>query len=114
MLVRDESGALIVTEAEFATSHDAPVAQAMDRLHRGVLARAPDVLDAVPPTERHFGTTTFAVPSSLVPQMRARIARFHEEMMNLAETSTAPRDRVYQMNVQLYPVARPDDGGADG
>ena len=45
----------------------------------------------------------------MVAQMRARVARFHEEMMNLAETSTEPRDRVYQLNVQFYPVARPVD-----
>ena len=109
MLVHDESGELTVAGPEWASGHDIPAAQAADRLHRRLLARAPNVLDVVPAAERHFGAGTFAVSSSLVAQMRARVARFHEEMMNLVETSSEPRDRVYQLNVQFYPAARPVD-----
>jgi uncharacterized protein (TIGR02147 family) len=109
MLVRDDSGGLTVASPEWASGHDVPIAKAADRLHRKLLERAPQVLDDVPSNERQFGALTFAVSSSEVPEIKARVARFHEEIMNLVETSTATRDRVYQLNVQFYPVARPDE-----
>ena len=107
MLVPNEAGGLTVAHPEWASSHDIPWQKAADRLHRRLFERAPVVLDVVPHTERQFGALTFAVSSSVVPEIRARVARFHEEIMNLVESSTAPRDRVYQLNVQFYPVARP-------
>lgn len=110
MLVPDATGTLTPTEPEWATDHDVDIKLAADQLHRRLLARAPDVLETVPYEERQFGALTFAIPASVVPEIKARVARFHEEIMHLAEASEATRDRVYQLNVQLYPVARPVDG----
>ena len=109
MLVPDPSGKLCASNPEWASDHQIPIEMAADRLYRRLLARAPDVLDAVPADQRHFGSLTCAVSSGLVDEIKARVKRFHEEIMHLVEASEAPRDRVYQLGVQLYPVATPDD-----
>jgi hypothetical protein len=64
------------------------------------------LLSTVPHAERQFGALTFAVPSQAVPELKARVTRFYEEMMHLVEVTAGPHDRVYQLCVQLYPVAR--------
>ena len=51
---------------------------------------------------------TFAASSSVVPEVRARISRFQDEILRVVEDSTATRDHAYQMNVQLCPVFRSD------
>jgi uncharacterized protein (TIGR02147 family) len=108
-LTRDADGRLQAGSGELATDHDVlqdVLNQAVDQLHRQILGRAPDVLSAVPHAERQFGAMTFAVPAQAVPELKARITRFYEEMMHHVEVAAGPRDRVYQLCVQLYPVAR--------
>ena len=108
VLTRDADGRLQVGESQ-ATDHDVHhdvVNRAVDQFHRQILARAPDVLSTVPHAERQFGALTFAVPSKAVPELKARITRFYEEIMHLVEVTEGSRDRVYQLGVQLYPMAR--------
>jgi uncharacterized protein (TIGR02147 family) len=108
VLARDGSGRLRAREGELATDHDIHldvVNLAADQLHRRILARAPDLLDGVPHEQRQFGALTFAVPSSAIPELKARVARFYEETMHLVEMTKGSRDRVYQLCVQLFPVA---------
>ena len=107
-LVRDGNGRLQARQGELATDHDIHhevMSRAADKLHRRILARAPDLLDAVPHTERQFGALTFAVPARAIPELKARVTRFYEETMHLVEVTEGSRDRVYQLCVQLYPVA---------
>ncbi len=109
MLVRDAEGGLAVPEREWRTEHDLEydvVNAAADRLHRRILATAPEVLDVVPAPERQFGALTFAVSASVVPELKAKVTRFYEEIMHLVEMNDGPNDRVYRLCVQLYPVAK--------
>jgi uncharacterized protein (TIGR02147 family) len=109
-LVPDDNGTLRLSRVEWATGHvveDEVANLAVDRLHRTLLSRAPDVLDRVPYNERQFGTITFAVNAELVEEIKARIGRFFEELMHLVDSVDVPRDRVYQVGVQAYPLAKP-------
>jgi uncharacterized protein (TIGR02147 family) len=108
VLVRDDNGRLQAREDGVATEHDihhAVLSRAADQLHRRILTRAPDLLHAVPHTQRQFGALTFAVPASAIQELKARVTRFYEETMHLVATTNGSRDRVYQLCVQLYPVA---------
>jgi uncharacterized protein (TIGR02147 family) len=108
-LTRDANGRLQAGGSELATDHDVHadvLSLAAAELHRRILTRAPDLLAAVPYEQRQFGALTFAVPSHAVPELKARVTRFYEEIMNLVEVTEGSRDRVYQLCVQLYPVAR--------
>jgi uncharacterized protein (TIGR02147 family) len=109
ILVPDEHGHLVMPSREWATDHDVTndlVNLAVDRLHRRILSRTAQVLDSIPYPERHFAALTFCIPEKSVPELKARLTRFYEEMMNLVETTGAPADRVYRLCAQLYPVAR--------
>ena len=108
VLFRDADGRLKPGNTELATDHDIHldiVNRAADELHRRILTRAPDLLAAVPHEQRQFGALTFAIPWSAIPELKARVTRFDEETMHLVETTKGLRDRVYQLCVQLYPVA---------
>jgi len=108
-LTRDADGRLQAGGSEIATEHDIHaevLSLAAAELHRRIFARAPGLLAAIPHEQRQFGALTFAVPSQAVPELRARVTRFYEELMHLVEVTEGPRDRVYQLCVQLYPVAR--------
>ena len=50
---------------------------------------------------------TFAVDAELVKQIKARVERFYEEIMHLVASADVRRDRVYQLGVQLFPMAKP-------
>ena len=109
-LVLGEDGKVRLGRADWATDHRvaAGVASlANARLHRAFLGRAPDMLDTVPTDERQFGTMTFAVDAELVKQIKARIERFFEEIIHLVDSADVRRDRVYQLGVQLFPLAKP-------
>jgi uncharacterized protein (TIGR02147 family) len=109
-LVPDDTGNLRLSRVDWATGHvveDDVANLAVDRLHRTLLSRAPDVLDKVPYNERQFGTITFAVNAEMVEEIKARIGRFYEELMHLVDSVDVPRDRVYQVGVQCYPLAKP-------
>ena len=45
--------------------------------------------------------------ADLVEEIKARIGRFYEELMHLVDSVDVPRDRVYQVGVQAYPLAKP-------
>ena len=44
-------------------------------------------------------------------RLEARVARFYEEIMHLVEETAGPRDRAYQMCVDLQPIASGSDPG---
>jgi hypothetical protein len=55
--------------------------------------------------EQQFGALALAVPSQAVAELEARVSRFYEEILHLVEETAGPRDRLYQLCVELYPVA---------
>ena len=59
--------------------------------------------------EQQLGALTLAVSSQAVPELEARVARFYEEMLHLVEETAGPRDRVYQLCVDLQPIASESD-----
>lgn len=82
------------------------VAVALQTLHREMLRQAQGALDNLPGDERHFTTTTFALPSSAMPQLKQRISQFQEELMQLIASAEGPPDEVHQLGLQLFPLAR--------
>ena len=109
-LVRGEDGKLRLGRADWTTGHvvfPGVANLATVRRNKVLLARAPDILDTVPSDERQFGTMTFAVDAELVKQIKARVERFYEGIIHLVDSTDVRRDRVYQLGVQLFPLAKP-------
>ena len=62
-------------------------------------------LDVVPAGQRDISTMTMDLDAATLAELKVRIRRFQEEVARLVEAS-GPSDRVYQMNLQLFPLAR--------
>ncbi len=104
LLVEDPDGDLRLADATVVTPHE--VARlAVQNYHQGMLARASESIEAFDPEERHLGAVTLAVHPSVVPMLKAEIAAFQERLCELAEGVDAPLERVYQVNVQLFPLS---------
>ena len=46
-----------------------------------------------------------AVPSSLVARLKQEVTAFQERVLHLCDTAPEERDRVYQLNLQLFPLS---------
>jgi len=77
--------------------------QALRTMHRQVVEDGWAALQDVPRERRHFGTSTVALSSTQLPQLREEIERFEERVLALS-AAAEHRDEVYQFNIQLFPV----------
>ena len=104
LLVRDTEGAVRPADASVVTPHEVE-GLAVHNYHHGMLERAREAIEAFPPAERHLGGVTVAVPASLVPRLKQEIASFQERLLHLCDTAAEPKDRVVQLNLQLFPLS---------
>lgn len=106
LLERTEEGSLRAADATVVTPHEV-AGLAAHNYHQGMLTRASEAIDAFDPEERQLGGLTVAVPQSLVPRLKQELAAFQERFLHLCDTETDPADRVYQLNIQLFPLSEP-------
>jgi uncharacterized protein (TIGR02147 family) len=106
LLVRTTEGQLRPAEASVVTPHEV-AGLAVHNYHQGMLERAREAIDAFDPEERHLGGVTVAVPLSLVPRLKEEVAAFQERILHLCDTAPELKDRVYQFNLQLFPLSEP-------
>lgn len=114
-LLHDAAAQVASASAVYRTAQggvtDEDTRRALFQLHHDVLGLAGRALDQVPSAERQYGTTTFAVPVGLVPELKARVARFQDEIMRLVADARDRPDRVYHLGVQLFPLSAPPPVG---
>ncbi len=97
---------LAPAEVSLATAHQlAPLAAV--NYHHGMLDRAKDALDQVPGAQRHLCAVTVAIPEDLVPVLKAELDAFQERMLHLCDEQIDRAERVYQLNLQLFPLSAP-------
>lgn len=106
-LLRDDADGLprpseasIVTPTEVA-------GLAVHNYHREMSERAREAIDGVPAGERHLLGVTVAIPAALVPRLKDELNALQARLLDLCDGSPGPRDRVYQLNLQLVPLSRP-------
>jgi uncharacterized protein (TIGR02147 family) len=69
-----------------------------------MLDLAASSMERVPPSERHLGAVTIAIPEEKVAQVKAELAALQERLLDLAATSGSP-DRIYQVTLQTFPLS---------
>jgi len=104
LLVEDDSGSLQVSEASVATPMEVG-GLAVHNYHRGMLERATESMEAFGPSERYLGGVTVAIPESQLSQVKAEMIRFQERLLDLCDGTTEPRDRVFQLGLQFFPLS---------
>ena len=108
LLVTDTSGAVRPADVSVVTPHEVS-GLAAHNYHRGMIARAGDSLEGVEPGERHLCAVTVGIPEHLVPQLKDALNAFQERLLDLCDAHAAETERVYQINLQLFPLSRAPD-----
>ncbi|MFT4626846.1 MAG: hypothetical protein ACI8PZ_005526 [Myxococcota bacterium] len=106
MLVESD-GELVPREDTVVTPHEVVVGLAVYNYHQGMIARSSEAIMASRPAERHMGALTVAVPQSLVPELKDAIVAFQERLLDLCDSKASAADRVYQVNLHLFPLSEP-------
>ena len=104
LLTRTADGQVQVSEASVVTPMQV-VGLAVHNYHRGMLERASDSMGAFSPEERYLGGVTVAIAESQLPQLKAEMTRFQERLLDLCDGTPEPRDRVFQLGLQIFPLS---------
>lgn len=104
LLTRDERGRLCRGEPTLTTGH-AVQSLSVVNYHRQMLERASAALETVPSSRREFGAMTVCVRAETVSELKDKVRRFCEEVLERSDRDTEP-DAVYQLNVQLFQLSR--------
>ena len=80
-------------------------AAAIMAFQKSTLELAARSLDTVPPAHRDISTMTMNIDAQTLEDVKIMVREFQENIANLVERS-ATSDRVYQMNVQIFPLSR--------
>lgn len=75
--------------------------------HKQVLRLAEDAIDNTKPDQRDISALTMGISESDFLRIKERVQTFRKEIMQIARESQGA-DRVYQFNLQLFPVSETD------
>lgn len=103
-LQRDDEGRLRLTEESVSSGLETGSLQ-LARFHRAMMARASDAIDTFPSAERDLGSLTLCIDDEGLAELKRRLQAFRRELL-LDEASLAGRrNRVVQVNFQLFPLS---------
>ena len=111
LVVRDEQGALVLAATHISPADGVPV-DAIRAFQRDTIQLAERALREIDREEREISTITVALSGGDLATVRTWVADLKRQIQSLATQSQEP-DRVYHLNVQLFPVGkRPRRKGA--
>jgi uncharacterized protein (TIGR02147 family) len=109
MVKKDASGVFRPIDAMVTSGEKWQAAAIRDFQKESILLSAQS-LDQHPKEERDVSTVTITLNEKELPEIRERIRQLRQSILSLDE-DVVP-DRVYQLNIQLFPVTR-RTGGAE-
>jgi uncharacterized protein (TIGR02147 family) len=102
-MIEIKGDTLARTSPSFGTTTDVPSA-AIRAFHHNNLIKAQTALDEVPVNQRHFLTIAAASNEEKLQEAKVKIEEFRKQL--LLTLSTPKPDRVYFLNIQLFPVSK--------
>ncbi len=78
---------------------------ALHNYHRQMLQRAQDSIVGTLAPERHLLGVTVAVPTTLIPKLKAELDSVQERLLHLCDEHSAKAERVYQLQLCLFPLS---------
>lgn len=100
LLVRDARGRLVRGEPTLTTGHEVQ-SLAVVNYHRQMLERAAEAIESQPSARREFSALTVCVRAETIADLKARVQRFSEEILERCDRDQDP-EMIYQVNVQLF------------
>lgn len=104
IVVRDDHDVLSLSNAHITPGAGVPV-EAVRKFQRDTLDLAKRALEAIPREEREISTITMALAESDLTLVQGWVQDLRRQVQALADGTREP-DRVYHLNVQLFPVAK--------
>ena len=112
MIKLDAEGFWYVTETFVSTGGNWR-SEAVRRFQEDTIALAGQSLSRHKPPLRDISTATMTFNRNMIGLVRERIQEFRRELLRLSNEGTDD-DAVYQLNVQLFPIALLDKKGGEG
>lgn len=105
LVERDREGGLHPTEAHLVAGPDIPV-QVVRGFHRQAIELARQALEGIPAAERDISAVTVSLDESGFAAARELARELRQKVQSLSHRTTTP-DRIYQLGIQIFPVAAP-------
>lgn len=101
-----ETGTLIRGRPNIDSSEDFPVAL-VRKLQTQLMSLGLESLYQDPPTEREFGTLTLSLTQEEFEELKFKLRQMRKSIHkdNSIARMKSPGERVYQLNIQLFPVS---------
>lgn len=109
MIAAKKDGGYRLTE-KYITTGEEWRSFAVREFQRQSLDLARHALEYTPKEERDISTVTLTLDGRSIEKIRERVRRFHQDMLEISEQAGVG-DRVYQVNLQVFPMTRPAPEG---
>ncbi len=109
LLARNEEGSLVQKESNVSTPSEVSSAYVAN-WHREQMKKAAESIDRIPREMRDISGVYFSFSLENMKAIKDLVHRFREEILELSSRQ-ATKDIVFQLNLQLFPVARVDPKG---
>jgi uncharacterized protein (TIGR02147 family) len=104
LLRRDESGRIVQSDA-FISTGDEVTSTSIANYHREMIQKGSEALDRFGGPDRDISSVTMALSDEGFREIKSLIQRFRKELLAIADQEKRP-EGVYQVNFQLFPLAR--------
>jgi len=104
LLERDESGRLVQADA-FISTGDEVTSTSVANYHREMIQKGSEALDRFPGPDRDISSVTMALSDKGFQEIKSLIQKFRKELLAIADQDQRP-EGVYQINFQLFPLAK--------
>jgi len=109
LIERDMKGTLRQTHRNVVSGDDV-TNSLIAQYHRDMINKGRESIDEIHFLEREISGTCITCSEETVGKIKTLIREFRKEILAVAEESKDP-DRVYQLNFQLFPLARGEENG---
>lgn len=107
LIKKDDSGNWVQAEPIVSTG-DEVISLNVVNYHKQVSRLAEDAFDRSVREERDISALTLGISTEAFNRIKVRIQSFRKEIMEIARESDNP-DRVFQMNLQFFPVSKREE-----
>lgn len=110
LIQRDENRKLIPTEAHIITEDEVENVAAY-KFHQQMLTLSKECLQQTEQHEREISGLTMAISEKVFQEVKRKIHEFEDEIIRLVANNEDDPERVYQLNLQLFPLTNGKNGG---
>jgi len=104
LIKKNKSGKFVSTDKVVATSREVH-SLAVSQFHSQMMDRATEAMQNIPAHLCDLTSVTLAVEESKLESLKQRISEMRKELLARFDAEGTKRERVYQMNFQLFPLS---------